>query len=266
MLKSWAVPKGPTLDPAIKRLAVHVEDHPLDYGDFEGTIPSGNYGAGSVTLWDRGTYEWLGDQTAGADVGTGDLKLRFHGHKIDGRVCAGAGEAAQGQRLAADQEERFRRPRRLGPGSPIRAACCKAREIFLQQKVRSKAEMPATDGADAGHASERTCLRALTGSTRSSGMATARSAFLRAAKYGWSRDAGMQWKTSFRAWRRRWPKREGREGDHRWRSGCAGRQRQSQLSASAKPHRIRQRQLPSRAWRHRTLNLLCFRSALSERL
>lgn len=87
VLKSWALPQGPTLDPEIKRLAVHVEDHPLDYGNFEGTIPAGNYGAGSVTLWDRGTYEWLGDKPPEQQWKSGDLKLRFHGQKLAGEFA-----------------------------------------------------------------------------------------------------------------------------------------------------------------------------------
>jgi bifunctional non-homologous end joining protein LigD len=81
-LKSWAVPKGPSLDPARKALAVHVEDHPIDYGEFEGVIPKGQYGGGTVLLWDRGTWEPLGDPTEGYDKG----KLHFvlHGEKLQG--------------------------------------------------------------------------------------------------------------------------------------------------------------------------------------
>jgi len=86
-LKSWAVPKGPTLDPGEKRLAMMVEDHPIEYGSFEGVIPKGNYGAGSVMLWDRGTYELLGDASAEEQLARGDFKFRLHGEKITGEFA-----------------------------------------------------------------------------------------------------------------------------------------------------------------------------------
>jgi len=86
-LKSWAVPKGPTLDPDQKRLAMMVEDHPLEYGKFEGVIPKGNYGGGSVMLWDRGTYELLGDATAEEQLARGDFKFRLAGEKLTGEFA-----------------------------------------------------------------------------------------------------------------------------------------------------------------------------------
>ena len=80
--KSWAVTKGPSLDPTVKRLAVEVEDHPLDYGDFEGTIPEGQYGGGTVQLWDRGYWLPQGDPHEG--LKKGDLKFVLEGERLHG--------------------------------------------------------------------------------------------------------------------------------------------------------------------------------------
>jgi bifunctional non-homologous end joining protein LigD len=82
VLKSWAVTKVPSLDTATKRLAVEVEDHPLDYGGFEGTIPKGQYGGGTVQLWDRGTWEPRGDPHEG--LKKGNLKFDLHGDRLQG--------------------------------------------------------------------------------------------------------------------------------------------------------------------------------------
>jgi bifunctional non-homologous end joining protein LigD len=84
VLKSWAVPKGPSLNPADKRLAVQTEDHPMDYADFEGTIPQGNYGAGSVMVWDRGTFNVEGALDAERQLAKGELKFNVQGEKLRG--------------------------------------------------------------------------------------------------------------------------------------------------------------------------------------
>jgi bifunctional non-homologous end joining protein LigD len=82
VLKSWAVPKGPSLDPSVRRLAMAVEDHPLDYADFEGIIPEGEYGGGTVMVWDRGTYVPETDMAAG--LAKGELKFTLQGSKLKG--------------------------------------------------------------------------------------------------------------------------------------------------------------------------------------
>ncbi|MBW8832691.1 MAG: DNA ligase D, partial [Burkholderiales bacterium] len=82
VLLSWAVPKGPSFDPAVKQMAIHVEDHPVSYGAFEGTIPKGQYGAGTVIVWDTGTWEPVGDPREGMDKGK--LIFKLHGQKLAG--------------------------------------------------------------------------------------------------------------------------------------------------------------------------------------
>src|SRR6186713_2388073 len=84
VFKSWAVTKGPSVDPADKRLAVEVEDHPLDYGDFEGTIPKGEYGGGTVQLWDRGLWAPEGDASAEQQLRKGELKFVMEGQRMHG--------------------------------------------------------------------------------------------------------------------------------------------------------------------------------------
>ncbi|MBU3973506.1 MAG: ATP-dependent DNA ligase, partial [Alphaproteobacteria bacterium] len=84
VLKSWAVTKAPSRDPSVKRLAVEVEDHPLDYGSFEGTIPAGNYGAGTVQLWDTGSWTPQHPETLEADFAKGSVKMILDGERLKG--------------------------------------------------------------------------------------------------------------------------------------------------------------------------------------
>ncbi len=104
VLASWAVPKGPSLDPEVKRIAIHVEDHPIEYIDFEGTIPRGEYGAGDAIVWDWGTYEPEAPTLdPGRAIADGELKFRIFGQKLRGRYTlvrtrsAGAGSKGDGE-------------------------------------------------------------------------------------------------------------------------------------------------------------------------
>src|SRR6266436_2293679 len=84
VLLSWAVPKGPSLDPSVKRLAIQVEDHPLEYAQFEGVIPDGQYGAGAVMVWDKGTYDSKDGVPASEQLARGKLDVELDGAKLRG--------------------------------------------------------------------------------------------------------------------------------------------------------------------------------------
>jgi DNA ligase D-like protein (predicted 3'-phosphoesterase) len=129
VLKSWAVPKGPSTDPREKRLAMPVEDHPLDYADFEGVIPAGQYGAGAVVVWDRGSYDNLTEragrsQPVGQALRDGHLVIALHGEKLRGgyalqRVATGKDERWLLIKLKDDAADARRRPTSSQPESVL---------------------------------------------------------------------------------------------------------------------------------------------------
>jgi len=119
VMKSWAVPKGPSLDPAVKRLAMQVEDHPIEYNAFEGTIPKGEYGGGTVMIWDRGTYEYGGDDALDGEAGLregyrrGDFKFVLHGKRLKGSwvlVRTRRGDPKRAQWLLIKHRDEFAEP------------------------------------------------------------------------------------------------------------------------------------------------------------
>jgi bifunctional non-homologous end joining protein LigD len=118
VMKSWAVPKGPSLDPAVKRLAMQVEDHPIEYNAFEGIIPQGEYGGGTVMVWDRGAYHYGGDDpdpNEGLRRGyeKGDFKFVLQGKRLKGSwvlVRTRRGEPKRAQWLLIKHRDEFARP------------------------------------------------------------------------------------------------------------------------------------------------------------
>jgi bifunctional non-homologous end joining protein LigD len=120
VMKSWAVPKGPSLDPATRRLAMQVEDHPIEYNTFEGTIPKGEYGGGTVMLWDRGTYTyWEKDpdpvERLREGYAKGDLKFELRGKRLRGSwvlVRIRRGDPDKPQWLLIKHRDEFADPRR----------------------------------------------------------------------------------------------------------------------------------------------------------
>jgi len=119
VMKSWAVPKGPSLDPSVKRLAMEVEDHPIEYNAFEGTIPKGEYGGGTVMIWDRGTYEYDGDDDVEPVDGLregyarGDFKFVLHGKRLKGSwvlVRTRRGDPKRAQWLLIKHRDEYAEP------------------------------------------------------------------------------------------------------------------------------------------------------------
>lgn len=146
VLLSWAIPKGPSLDPSVKRLAMAVEDHPVDYGGFEGIIPKGQYGGGTVMVWDRGTW-----QSEEPDVDeclkNGELKFTLHGSKLKGSWVLvrtkGFGKSVRSAWLLIKHKDKYASLQDITVG--------KSRSVLSR---RSMAEIAAVHGGDVDKAAE----------------------------------------------------------------------------------------------------------------
>ncbi len=138
VLVSWAVPKGPTLDPNVKRAAVHVEDHPIEYADFEGVIPAGEYGGGDVIVWDRGTWAPHATTNPAKAVADGELHVDVHGEKLRGRFVLIRRRGRRRRQGAVDPAPQARRRRGGGMGSRGASQVCAQRPHQRRGEGRSR--------------------------------------------------------------------------------------------------------------------------------
>jgi bifunctional non-homologous end joining protein LigD len=146
-MKSWAVPKGPSYDTHDKRMAMHVEDHPISYNDFEGTIPEKQYGAGKVIIWDKGTWEPLEDPHKG--YRSGNLKFEMHGHKMHGKWVLvrikGRGDEKQEPWLLIKEKDDYARP--AGEFSVVDEMPDSVSDLPMPRDARKPAAKPAAKSA-----------------------------------------------------------------------------------------------------------------------
>ena len=160
VLVSWAVPQGPTLDPTVRRLAVHVEDHPVEYFDFEGVIPAGEYGGGDVIVWDWGTWRPASDQDPAEALEAGSLHFDLDGEKLNGRfvlVRKGRGGASGKEQWLLLHKHDDYAVDGLGPGGAPRVGQVGphqrrggrgARGHLAQQPLGRHERLPRVAGAD----------------------------------------------------------------------------------------------------------------------
>jgi bifunctional non-homologous end joining protein LigD len=144
VLKSWAVTKEPSLDPAVKRLAVRVEDHPLAYADFSGTIPEGHYGAGEVSIWDHGTFQNLDpDSTVAQEIAAGKLVFTLHGKKLKGRfalVCMRGKGKRENWLLIKGRDEYANPNSAAGEGKRARSKVPRSRAAIAPREIPKRGE------------------------------------------------------------------------------------------------------------------------------